>query len=164
MNGITIQRLGVAQVDDYKTIRFNGLQQDPDAFGSTYAAEILRPNRAFEERIATSLVLGAYADGAIVGMVGLHPNDGMREQHKAYIWGLYVRAEARRRGVGAALMTALIHQAPPTITQITLTVVADNQGARILYERWGFNVYGTEPRSLQREQGYADEVLMVLLR
>jgi len=47
------------------------------------------------------------------------------------------------------------------VEQVILTVAAENSRARRLYERWGFTVYGTEPRAIKLSDGYMDEVLMV---
>lgn len=38
--------------------------------------------------------------------------------------------------------------------------MADNLRARRLYERHGFELYGIEPESVRREDGFADEALM----
>jgi ribosomal protein S18 acetylase RimI-like enzyme len=48
-----------------------------------------------------------------------------------------------------------------TIEQVVLTVVADNDRARRFYQRWGFSVYGTEPRAIKVGAAYLDEALMV---
>jgi ribosomal protein S18 acetylase RimI-like enzyme len=74
---------------------------------------------------------------------------------------MYVRAEERRHGVGAALVAAIIEHAPAGVDQITLTVVAENGAAVALYTRFGFTVYGVEPNALKTKAGYSSEVLMV---
>ena len=74
---------------------------------------------------------------------------------------MYVRPTARGGGVGDVLMDCLLAQARADgIEQMILTVAAENARARRLYERWGFSVYGTEPRALKLPDGYLDELLM----
>ena len=50
---------------------------------------------------------------------------------------------------------------PLWLACVILTVAAENARARRLYERWGFSVYGIEPRAIKLEDGYLDEALMV---
>ncbi len=158
----TARRLSTDDVQDYRRIRLSGLQTAPYAFGSTYDAEAARPDEHFAERLTTSLVFGAYADGRIVGVLGCKRFDGARETHKAFLWGFYVEPECRGSGVGRALLDASLGAARATVEQVLLTVVADNWPAIALYERCGFRPYGLEPRALRSPGGYADELLMVL--
>jgi GNAT superfamily N-acetyltransferase len=54
---------------------------------------------------------------------------------RGWIGGVGVAPEARRQGVGRALMDAVLELAPPTVT---LEVLEQNEPARALYERLGF--------------------------
>src|SRR5882757_6663592 len=86
-----VRRLGVADAEDYRTIRLAALAREPDAFGSVYDVEVARPLSAFAERLATSVVFAAHIGDRIVGMVGLKPETGPKDSHKGFVWGLYVR-------------------------------------------------------------------------
>jgi ribosomal protein S18 acetylase RimI-like enzyme len=83
-------------------------------------------------------------------------------RHKGFIWGMYVRPEARGAGVGRALLQAAIAHATGRVEQLKLDVVADNAAALALYRAAGFIAYGTEPRALKLGEIYLDEVLMAL--
>lgn len=158
-----IRRLGVADVADYRAIRLAALQEAPDAFGSLHEVEAAQPEAAFRERLATSAVFAAYAGQSVMGMVGTKQHTGPRERHKGFVWGMYVRPEARGRGVGAALLQAAMADAAESVEQLTLTVAQGNDAALALYCRLGFRTYGIEPRALTTPTGYADEVLMACI-
>ena len=157
------RRLGVADAEDYRTIRLAALAREPDAFGSVYDVEVARPLSAFAERLASSVVFGAHVGDRIVGMVGLKPETGPKDSHKGFVWGLYVRPSARGQGVARALMQAMIGAAREMVEQLTLAVVEGNEAALRLYRDLGFAVYGLEPRALKGPAGYCNEVLMVLI-
>jgi ribosomal protein S18 acetylase RimI-like enzyme len=161
MSHVEIRRLGPTDADDYRSIRLAALRGDPGAFGSTYEAEVQRPADHFVQRLTSSVVFGAYVDGVIVGMAGYKREEGVRDRHKAFVWGTYVQPRRRRQGVAAALLEAVLRCADGEVEQLTLTVVKDNPEALALYRRLGFEVYGIEPRALKSPAGYADEVLMV---
>ena len=161
--GIAIRRLDGADASDYRTIRLAALHGSPEAFGSTYAIEAERPLSAFVERLASSVVFGAYAGQDIVGMAAFQQNSGERKRHKGFIWGLYVRPAARRSGIASALLEALVRSADSVVETLTLTVVQSNDAAQALYRTLGFRIYGVEPRALRSATGYVDEVLMVRL-
>src|SRR5712692_8242742 len=71
-----IRRLRVADVEDYRTIRLAALRTEPEAFGSVYDIEVTRPVDSFVERLASSIVLGAYAGERIVGVAGFRQESG----------------------------------------------------------------------------------------
>ncbi|CAJ0791958.1 GNAT family N-acetyltransferase [Ralstonia holmesii] len=165
---VVIRRLSsanAADVADYRAIRLAALKDAPDAFGSTYEAEVGLSMEAFAERLATTIVLGAYegdgGDARIVGMAGFKQQTLAKLAHKGFVWGFYVAPAARGRGVGVALVERIVAAATGLVQQLTLSVVQGNDAALALYERCGFETYGVEPRALKSTTGYADEVLMV---
>ena len=158
---VEIRRLGVADVVDYRTIRHAALRDAPEVFGAVYEDEVARSVEDDAERLATCVVFGAYAERKIVGMAGFKREAGRKNWHKGFVWGLFVRAEARRRGAAALLIEALIAYAEAEVEQLILTVVKGNEAAIAVYEKYGFEIYGVEPRALKSSVGYADEVLMV---
>lgn len=156
-----IRRVLAADWHDYRTIRLRALALAPEAFGSLYEVEARRPAGAFAERLASSVVMGAYVEDRIVGMAGYKQAEGLKDAHKGFVWGVFVEPEFQSRGIGQALLLALVGAARGEIEQLILAVVATNRRAIALYERNGFEVYGVEPRALKSASGYADEVLMV---
>jgi ribosomal protein S18 acetylase RimI-like enzyme len=160
---IEIRRLGLSDVEDYRVMRLAALQTEPDAFASVYAVEASRPMTDFAERVASSVVLGAYDTGRIVGLIGLKQEPRPKHSHKGLVWGFYVERAWRHQGVGSALIAALIEAARDVVEQLTLTVVRENKAAIALYDRFGFTAYGVEPRALKTSEGYTDQVLMALL-
>ncbi len=157
---LAIRRLGVADTAAFRALRLEALEDAPDAFGSTYDAEAAQPIAEHKERLASSTVLGAHVEGELVGIVGYKAESGRKNAHKAFVWGMYVRAAARRQGIGAALVDTLLRSAKSSVEQLTLTVVRGNDAAFGLFEGAGFTTFGVQPRSLKTPSGYLDEILM----
>ena len=80
--------------------------------------------------------------------------------HKGVIWGMYVRPNARRAGIGRRLVEAILDHARQRVELIQLTVVRDNEQARHLYASLGFQEYGIERNALKQDGRYYDEVLL----
>lgn len=161
MDGLLIRRLDVGDAVIYRQIRLAALKAAPKAFGSTFEAEAARPIAAAEERLATSRVFGAFDTVGIMGMAGFKREEGAKDCHKGFLWGLYVAPHARGGGVAKALMAAIIDAASSEVEQLTLTVVTTNTDAVRLYRSLGFQTYGVEPRALKSAEGYSDEMLMI---
>ena len=150
-------------------LRLEGLRDQPEAFGSSYQETLARPPQVrleqFQQNVAKpdKCIIGAWANGKLVGVAGLRREEGMKERHKAGIWGVYVTPSARGRGVGRALLEAVIQQARtiPNLEQLSLGVGTNNIAARNLYLSLGFQVYGTEPHALKVDNKNIDEDLMV---
>ncbi len=156
-----IRRLGVHDAEAYRAVRLEALKTTPEAFGSTYDIENVRPLEHFEDRLAANAIFGAFIGGEIVGMIGFWQSNGPREGHKGRIFGTYVRPDARGSGAGRALLGAALAHAATVVEQVTLFVVTDNTDAIALYRRAGFTIFGTEPRALKTAHGYQDECLMI---
>ena len=157
-----IRRLLASDLEDYRKVRLEALRNEPESFGSTYDIEASRTLAEHAKRVASSAVFGAYFDDTIVGMIGFKREDGPKDAHKGRVWGFYVRPENRRHGMGAGLISAVIGFAGDCVEQLTLTVVQGNDAAVSLYKRFGFDIYGIEPKALKTTTGYSDEALMVL--
>jgi putative acetyltransferase len=114
----------------------------------------------------SSHYLVALIDDRIVGMVSvdLFPNRP-RRRHAGAI-GICVHEEWQGKGVGAALMRAIIDFADNwlNLTRLELEVFADNEAAIRLYERFGFELEGTLRQHAFRDGQYVDSKVMGRLR
>lgn len=157
---VGIRRLTPADAAAYRDLRLEALRRDPEAFGSTFEVENTRPLSWFAERLGTSYVLGAFADGALCGIAGFVAQAGLKQAHKGTLWGMYVRPQARNVGLGRRLGMAIIALAREHVELIQLSVVSENETARRLYARLGFVEYGLERSALKHNGRYYDDVLM----
>ena len=62
-----------------------------------------------------------------------------------HVMNVAVDPDRRRRGIGTALIGALLERVGPD-AQVTLEVRRSNAGAQVLYERFGFRSAGVRPR------------------
>lgn len=159
----SLRRLLPSDVACYRSLRLEGLQRHPDAFGASWEDEVGKPLTWFSERLERCLVLGGFRDdGLLVGTAGLLVPENMKTRHKGTLWGMYVRPDARGTGLAAALVGGVIEKARPLVEEIQLRVVTSNLGAVQLYRRAGFREYGVERRSLKVNGTYHDDLLMSL--
>jgi GNAT superfamily N-acetyltransferase len=132
-----------------RAVRLAALSADPLAFGSTLERELPLPEAHWRQRseeaasgTGSTIYLAADLDRAPYGMLGAFtPEDGSR-----HLWGMWVDPSRRGRGVGAALLNAVlawcqeVHPPGP----VWLDVNPDQRRAVRLYERQGFGWTGTE--------------------
>lgn len=108
--------------------------------------------------------LVAVIDGKVIGMAGLSRFEN-RRSHVGSI-GMAVHDAYAGRGVGTALMAAIVGQADNwlNLTRLELGVYADNVRAIALYERFGFEREGLMRNYAWRDGAYVDSVAMARLR
>jgi putative acetyltransferase len=113
-----------------------------------------------EERTGIVAVL----DGSIVGNAGIHQLKG-RRRHVGGL-GMCVHDDFHGRGIGSALMAALIDVADNwlDLKRLELTVYVDNAPAIALYRKFGFVVEGTRRADTFRDGEYVDSFEMARLR
>jgi ribosomal protein S18 acetylase RimI-like enzyme len=159
---IHIRRLTPADAALYRSTRLEGLNSNPEVFGSTFEAELDKPLAWFFDRLSNTQVFGAFRGSDILGVAGFAVRDAEKERHKGLLWGMYVCPAARGSGVARRLVEAIIEFSRPRVELIQLSVVMGNEPARRLYTRLGFVEYGIERNSLKHGGRYYDEILMAL--
>ena len=111
-------------------------------------------------RSAHAAVLVAEAEDRILGRLSISRDPHPASRHVADV-GLMVAADARRRGVGRALMQAAEDWARETgVTKIELHVFPYNEAALALYDELGYRREGLRLRHYLRGGEFLDVVLM----
>jgi ribosomal protein S18 acetylase RimI-like enzyme len=157
----SIRRLGPPDAEAFRSIRLEALQNDPNAFGSTFERESAEPLPFFEDRLTRNAIFGGFSADHLFGVAGFYVMGGPKMSHKGVLWGMYVVPEVRGSGLATALVETLLAHAAEEVEQVQLTVVASNPRARRFYERMGFAEYGLEEKAFKYNGAYFDEVLMV---
>lgn len=145
----------------FKDIRLEALKNDPEAFGDSYEEALERPNSVFQERVKTSVVIAAFLEGEVVGMLGYYGDRSKKSKHVGNIWGVYVSPKARGKGVSKKLFDKVFDIMPSEIEQVRLSVGSYNEAARKLYALYGFQECGIEEKVLKIGDEYIDEIPMV---
>jgi ribosomal protein S18 acetylase RimI-like enzyme len=149
-------------------LRLESLEAEPFAFGKAVEEHQATPVETiahrFRDTAAGNFTLGAFEEGKLAGMVTFVRDTGVKDRHKGRIYGVYVSAAHRGKGVGRALIGALLEKATQdsTLEQILLAVGTVQTAAKRMYTSFGFEVYGTEPRGLKVGSTYVDEDHMIL--
>lgn len=92
-----------------------------------------------------SIMFAARVEGAIVGTVQLGLPVMPNQQHKADVAKMMVHPGFRRRGIAAALLTALIDAAQERGFRILMLDTRTGDPAQSLYARFGFERAGEIP-------------------
>ena len=140
---VTVQRVRSCDGADLRALRLRALKDTPAAFASTYALEATYDPTEWSRR-ATAAADGdqvafflAKAEGDLVGIIG-----GYRTSPTATVVELismWVDRDTRRRGVGVALVNAVVSWARDIgATAVELWVTVGNDRAQHLYERCAF--------------------------
>jgi ribosomal protein S18 acetylase RimI-like enzyme len=163
-----IRRLHPSDAPAYRTLRLRALWEHPEAFTSSYAEDERQPLEVSQRRLADAgkLFWGAFEAGELCGMVGLEREQRAKNRHKGTVVGMYVAAEYAGRGIGRALMNALLTGARHEGLQLLVLTVTEGDGPALrLYERAGFRSFGIEPNAIQVDgHAYAKNHMVLELK
>jgi GNAT superfamily N-acetyltransferase len=133
-------------MDDWpvlRDIRLTALADAPDAFSSNYAKEAAYGEADWRRWTARGGIFLAYlpevSASEPAGLIG-----GYQQQPgPAELISMFVRRQARGRGVGEALIAAVAGWAQTrSAPSLHLWVTETNKNARLLYESCGFSLTG----------------------
>ena len=123
----TVRRLGPDDWEILRVVRLRSLADSPDAFGSTLEREQAFTEADWRMRLSGPVVVVEDPEPVAVG--GAFDHDGV-----PHVWGMWTDPAHRRRGHARAVLDALL----PPGKRAQLDVNVTNQGARAVYERYGF--------------------------
>ena len=154
---VRIVRVGEDAWRAVREVRLRALHDAPDSFGSTAGREDRFTEAHWRMRIRATPTWLAVDDGGVPrGMVSLiqEPGSPTDDRHPVSLW---VAPEARRRGVGWALVEAARDQAfLDGARTLSLWVLDGNTAAGDLYVRAGFRRTGVRQR-LPRDAALVEE-------
>jgi RimJ/RimL family protein N-acetyltransferase len=165
-NDAIIRLLTENDAQAYANLRREALLDSPLAFASSPGDDIastVESVREILQRGPDSIIFGAFSNH-LVGSAGMYRDKHLKSAHKAHLWGMYVTPDFRRKGVGVQLVDAVVQYARtrPGVRWLHLAVSSAAPEAKRLYERAGFQSWGTEPEALRHEDHVVDEYHMAL--
>ena len=159
LTSFQMRRLSRADAEAFRAIRLEGLERHPSAFGSSFNEERARPLSWFADGLDNGFVLGMESEEGLVAVAGLHVG-GEKARHRGMLWGMYVREQAREKGIAGRLVEGILTHARQHLEEVVLSVEANNAGAIACYKSAGFSVTGQDTRALKIDGEYFDLVLM----
>lgn len=135
-----------------RALRLRALADAPMAFGSTLAREEAFPEDVWHERAAGGasgadrVTFIGERDGQWVGLAtGLAADPDEPDKGEPLLVGMFVEPVERGRGLGAALVAAVVAWARARgATSLYLWVTATNDSAIALYDKCGFRRTGNQ--------------------
>lgn len=162
---MNIRRMVPADAPSYRALMLEAYELHPRSFTTTADERAGVPLSWWEARLqetpdADTLMLGAFHEGHLAGVIGLARGSRRKTRHKATVFGIYVASRFRRSGIAAALCSAVmdIARSQPGLKILQATVTQGNQAAEDLFRRFGFIPYGVEPFAVMLDDDYVSKV------
>lgn len=161
-----IRKLTPDDLDAFIRIRKESFQRAPLSFEQE-GDIILQPTVVLEQlqNTANQFILGHFNDGGeLTGIMGFNRYEVKKRNHRSYLWGVYLRAEERGKGIAKKMLELVIAEARTLegLERITLTVSNHALGAIRLYQNEGFVEFGREPAAARTGNVDMDEIYMLL--
>jgi GNAT superfamily N-acetyltransferase len=133
---MAVRYLGPEEWRTFRDVRLAALKEAPYAFGSTYAREANLPEKHWRGAVIQRTRFVAEIAGEVAGTVAAGPGE---LSSSAALTALWVDPRHRERGVGSALVDAVVDWAAARgFSQILLWVTDVNLNAERLYAHHGF--------------------------
>lgn len=156
-----IQKLEDADVEVFKELRLEALRCEPANYASSFQDWANLSQDDWLERMSDCTIFVGYVNEQPVGLMALMQQRPSKMAHRAGIIMVYVRESARGTGLAALLLETLTDYARECgISQLELSVSAENAVAIGFYHKHGFSKIGVIPGGYRHEGRDIDDVLM----
>jgi ribosomal protein S18 acetylase RimI-like enzyme len=158
MSDVTVRALGAQDWELYRQVRLAALKDSPEAFASSYDAEVDYDEELWRRRLDRSERLLAEAGGEAAGIasLGQAEEDGVAE-----LFGMWVAPARRGTGVAWQLTEAAAQHARAAGRRaVKLWVSTDNGRAVAFFSSFGFRP--TDQRRPMTTDAAVEELAMVL--
>ncbi len=140
----------------------DNLLTNPEEFNITLEQETNYIESINRSRLSNMLVM--MENGKIIGQCGLHGREGRKRIGHVASLGITILKKHWNRGIGSQLMKSQIEYAKQNgITKVNLEVRTDNPAAVHLYEKVGFEIEGTNRKSMFVKGEYVDTYYMGII-
>lgn len=157
--------------DDSKAfykVRLSALELFPEAFGT--GADSFR--NATDEQVKDVLTkntqndftVGAFFNKELIGVVSFKREPKASVNHKATVWGFFVKPDFQNKGVGKSLLEKLIALSKQIsdIDYLRAIVTVSDINAGHVFSSVGFIEYGLEKNGIKQGLRYFDQSFMQL--
>ncbi|HEY1708354.1 MAG TPA: GNAT family N-acetyltransferase [Rhizomicrobium sp.] len=159
---IIVSRMAPDDAALLRELRLEALAAHPAYLAADPDYEASWPIERWRAGLAKAHWFLARSDDAVAGIcVFTYPAHNKKQKHTGHVGSMYVRDAFKGKGVGDALLQALLEHAVTCVEQVALTVTAENARAIRFYERFGFREYGRIPRSILHDGRYYDDLEMI---
>ncbi len=134
-----VRELDAAEWSTWKRFRLRSLADSPDAYGRTLEEEQVHSDDVWRERAVDTTVTNLVAEdeGKAVGIAATRVD--ANDPSLAWVFGMWVEPDARRRGAARALLEHAVALARSWgVRNVELTVTEGNAPAHDLYVSVGF--------------------------
>jgi ribosomal protein S18 acetylase RimI-like enzyme len=161
---VVIREGMVSDTKQYRPLRLDALQDSPTAFPADYFTSVNRPISFWEGRLGTneiSTISFAEHENQLIGMMGIHRGESPKTKHSADILSVFVRPPWRGLHLAESRINACV-ESPKSrgVNILKLGVTAASMSAVRDYQRYGFTIYGNEPRGISYNGQYCDDYWM----
>ena len=158
-----VRRLLEHDASAYRAVLLEALIVHPACFPRHYHEEMSRPLEDIERQLAAEIILGAWIEDELVGIVAFAAKSFPKQRHAGTISHLYVKERFRRKGVAGLLLGAVLESAAHHVEQVEITVSNITEDVIALFERFGFRICGLVPRGIRIDSEDVDTWIMVLV-
>lgn len=163
-----IEPLKEGQWQAYRDLWLEALQETPEAFFADYEDQKEQPDEVWQRRFEAVqeakdiIVIFAQSDDGPVGFLGAYIDENPKFNHIATIWGAYVHADFRKRGIAKRMMEEFLVEIKkrPHITKIKTYSVTSELMAVNAYKNFGFELIGISKDEMKVGDRYLNVYLM----
>lgn len=162
------RRLDLSNLDEFKKVRLEALQNEPHAFGDDYDTLGKKESGYWTDQLSNNrrVWYGVFSENKLVGIGSIKYARQKKFSHIAHLSGIYVKQEYRGQGIGRMLFEKRIEEAflNPKVIKLKLIVNTSQTNAINLYKSCGFEIVGEMKKEFKVGENYHNAYLMELLK